>query len=179
MQVKFYKTSQDSVDQTFVSLCDKLYSANSSFFVFTPSQNYIDELDRYLWTYSSPKFIPHLQANCAEVLMYNNDSQQSLNCLSSQIMHYNKQEVVLVPINAKCDSEEHLHLTASLKNFVNTSEDIDVGNLKTICIIFCDDAAVMEKFQHIADFIEALKVKQITYNIWDNTNALKTWEKIV
>ena len=111
--------------------------------------------------------------------MYGNDIQQSLNCLSNQIIHYNKQEVILVPINAKCGSEEHLHLIASLKNFVNASEGIDVGNLKTICIIFCDDTAVMEKFQNIADFIEVLKVKQITYNIWDNTNALKTWEKIV
>ncbi len=133
-----------------------------------------------MWTYSSPKFIPHLQANCAEATMYRlHNNNLPLNCLSNDFSTYGKQDVIVVPINAKCTIEEHLSLVSCIKHFVNTNYNCNLDSLKNICIIFCDDTSIMEKFSNIADLIETLKANQITYNIWDNTNALKTWEKIV
>jgi hypothetical protein len=181
LQIKLYKTSSDSIESTSIAICDKIYTSGDNFFVFIQSKDYANEFDRLMWTYSSPKFIPHLQSESNEALMYSSYDLAKINHIGASLELSLKASSVIMPVPLKYSLEELALSILNLQNFIDSIylKGNDLKTLHSICVIFCDDDKVLDRFNIFAKFIEFLKTSCIKYNLWDNTNALKTWEKII
>lgn len=59
IKISCYQTTQEQLPKTFCKLTEKCYYSNLRTNVFTENEDYSQNLDRVLWTYSKKHFIPH------------------------------------------------------------------------------------------------------------------------
>jgi DNA polymerase-3 subunit chi len=59
IKISCYQTTQNQLPKTFCQLTEKCYYSNLKTIIFTENEDYSQNLDRILWTYSKKHFIPH------------------------------------------------------------------------------------------------------------------------
>ncbi|MDP4709378.1 MAG: DNA polymerase III subunit chi [Rickettsiaceae bacterium] len=97
IKISCYQTTQSQLAKTFCQLTEKCYYSNLKTNVFTENEDYSQNLDRVLWTYSKKHFIPHATSldplpekqpvfithnlneyNQAEIIIFVNPSQKTI-----------------------------------------------------------------------------------------------------
>lgn len=97
IKINCYQTTQNQLAKTFCQLTEKCYYSNLRTNVFTENEDYSQNLDRVLWTYSKKHFIPHATSsdplpekqpvfithnvneyNQAEIIIFVNPSQKTI-----------------------------------------------------------------------------------------------------
>jgi len=92
IKISCYQTTQNQLPKAFCQLTEKCYYSELKTSVFTENQDYSENLDRVLWTYSKKHFIPH--ATCSDPL-----PEKQPVYITHKLINYNQAEF-LVFINA-------------------------------------------------------------------------------
>ena len=59
MEVAFYQLMSTSLEKTLAKLLEKVYESSQKAVVLLDSQERLEHLNSYLWTYSTAAFLPH------------------------------------------------------------------------------------------------------------------------
>lgn len=108
MKVSYYKTHADLLAKTFCSLAEKCYYSDMKTYVLTASEEYVQNLDQVLWTYSKKHFIPHATASDPYT-----DIQPIL--IATSIEYQNNPEI-LFTVNSNLSEIESCLDKANIKN---------------------------------------------------------------
>ncbi len=59
MEIAFYQLTSTSLDKTLAKLLEKIYESAQKAVVLLDSTERLDQINSYLWTYSTAAFLPH------------------------------------------------------------------------------------------------------------------------
>jgi len=62
-KINFYQTQLEDIASTFCKISEKCYYSNLNTLVITENEDYLNSIDKSLWTYSREHFIPHATIN--------------------------------------------------------------------------------------------------------------------
>ena len=66
-EISFYQLTSTALEKALPALLDRIVSSNMKALVLAKSEAQIKALDESIWTYSSPKFLPHTTVDNEDV----------------------------------------------------------------------------------------------------------------
>jgi DNA polymerase-3 subunit chi len=137
IKISCYQTTQNQLPKSFCQLTEKCYYSNLKTNVFTENEDYSQNLDRILWTYSKKHFIPHATSsdplpekqpvyithnikeyNQAEIIIFVNPSQKTI------LESFSKNSVIQSQVVQKIlfiyDDVQKIH-SGTIKNLLEKS----------------------------------------------------------
>jgi|GEM_PF-3802748 len=126
--VKFYNTFADKIPSVAVSIADKIYTeANFAVFSTDKTSSILHDIDRVLWTFSSPKFIPHLLSTDEDYKIYKTKST-NINLLCSDVeslgdflLNHKNITLLIINNNLQFNFEEMFGILQGCTNIISVA----------------------------------------------------------
>ena len=91
MEVAFYQLMSTSLEKTLAKLLEKVYESSQKAVVLLDSQERLEHLNSYLWTYSTAAFLPHGSPQDASLI-----AERQPIWLTTEFENPNKAQVIVV-----------------------------------------------------------------------------------
>ncbi len=158
IKISYYQAITEKLPKAFCQLLEKCYYSNLKTNVFTEDENYSQNLDKILWTYSKKHFIPHAT---------NLDSLKEKQpiYITHNVAEYNQANIVVF-------------VNSLEKNILEFLAKINLTKSHNIIkILFIYDELQKINYDKIKTILRKSHINDYTINLFKQINE-KNWEEI-
>lgn len=156
IKVSFYKTTGAQLAKSFCQLVEKCYYSGVKTIVFAENENYRNDLDRVLWTYSKKHFIAH--ATSSDPL-----PERQPVYLTENLAQYNQSEIIVF-VNPEVSSV----LNALAEKRITGAKELQK-------IFFILDDSAKSRIEEIKNLLEKSVLKEISVSVF-HQNLAGGWQ---
>lgn len=158
IKISFYQTTGAQLAKSFCQLVEKCYYSGLKTMVFAENENYRNDLDRVLWTYSKKHFIAH--ATSSDPL-----PERQPVYLTEDLIQYNQSEIIVF-------------VNPGLGSVLNALAEKKITNAKELQkIFFILDDLEKNRIAEIKNLLEKSSFKEALVSAF-HQNTTGGWQEI-